>query len=140
MDLPRRKRYRKDAHHGLPLDNNPIPAGTMEQTVVQSAYPGAAQYKAGASFVDKPGRSVASRGRTAVEPKWPSGGYMMTRPTADRNYTVQAFTGYPTATVGAGKWQRGKLVRTNTPTLSLATLGHRMYDPTDVTTWDYAGR
>lgn len=52
----------------------------------------------------------------------------------DRNYDVQAFTGYPTSSVPAGRWNRGVLYRQAMPTLRLTSMGP-MFDRSDPRTW-----
>jgi hypothetical protein len=54
----------------------------------------------------------------------------------DRNYEVQAYTGYPTSNVAAGQWNRGILYRQAQPTLVLQSMGP-MFDPTDARTWPH---
>lgn len=75
------------------------------------------------------------RGRYKVEPSWPSGGLMVTRPTSDRRYDVQQFTGAPVSTVPAGRWSRGSIARVGAPQFRLPR-ERWMYDPTMPVQWD----
>lgn len=71
-------------------------------------------------------------GRFAVErgPEMPSEFHR----SFDRNYDVQAYTGYPTSSVPAGRWNRGVLYRQAQPVLRLTSPGP-MFDPSDARTW-----
>ncbi len=77
-------------------------------------------------------RQNATTGRYSVE-RGPDRPESFAR-SFDRNYDVQAFTGYPTSTVPAGQWARGTLLRSAQPVVMLGALGP-MYDPTDPATW-----
>jgi hypothetical protein len=77
--------------------------------------------------------------RVAVEPGWPNGGYMVTKPLDQRNYDVQQVTGYSVSTVPAGGWVRGQTVRLYQPEFRPSTLGYYAYDPTDPTSWMHNG-
>lgn len=79
-------------------------------------------------------------GRFPVEPNWPAGGYMVTNPMDDRNFSVQQFTGYPVGSVPGTNWVRGQVVRMYTPSFRPSTLGYYTYDPTDPTTWHQSQR
>lgn len=68
-------------------------------------------------------------GRVIREPAWPSGG-MVSRPMDDRRFDVQRFTGFASATVARGQWDRGIMYRFGTTEMRLPREA-RMYDPTD---------
>lgn len=78
------------------------------------------------------GRKIDTRGRFPTEPE-PDVPTRFGR-TFDRNYDVQAFTGYPVATNPQAAWARGVLSRAATPVLLLQSLGP-VYDPSDPSTW-----
>jgi hypothetical protein len=82
------------------------------------------------------GERLMTTGRFAVEPKWPMGGAMITRPIDERNYDVQWPTGYAVSTVPSGSWSRGQIVRQFQPNIHPPMLGYFAYDPTDPTTWN----
>lgn len=81
-------------------------------------------------------RHNATTGRFGVEPS-PIASPGGTR-SFERNYDVQAFTGYPASTVAAGQWYRGQLVRQFQPSTHLTPIPP-MYDPTDPRTWPPTG-
>jgi hypothetical protein len=117
------------SHSGMAGMRNPIPMDAMQANCSWTP-----TYYAGGTAYDNAGMNIDTRGRSNA-PKWPNGG-MIGREIGDRNYTVQAFTGYPLSTVGAGQWRRGKLVQFKQPTsMHSARLGSKMYDPTDTNTW-----
>lgn len=78
----------------------------------------------------------ATTGRFSVE-RGPEAADTRTR-AFERNYDVQAFTGYPASTVAAGQWYRGQLVRQFMPTYHVTPIPP-MYDPTDPRTWPAQG-
>lgn len=73
-------------------------------------------------------------GRFATEDTWPQGG-MVTKRLDDRNFDVQVLTGYPTSTVRQGQWNRGVLMRFDSPAFRPPRENLTMYDPTDPQTW-----
>lgn len=77
-------------------------------------------------------------GRYPINPSVPfdSSSEMMSRPMGDRNYDVQRFTGYPIANYSEGQWVRGSLVQMDAPTGLRSNPRYlKMYDPTDINTW-----
>lgn len=67
--------------------------------------------------------------RFNIEPAWPQGG-MVSRPMAERNWSVQAYTGYPVSRLPYAGFHRGSLIRGETPVVSLNPIGAYQYDPT----------
>jgi hypothetical protein len=61
---------------------------------------------------------------------------MLTRPTGDKAWDVQLFTGYPVARNPKSRFYRGQIVRMNAPTQIVPNKRFlTMYDPTDPRTW-----
>ena len=81
---------------------------------------------------------VSTFDRVNTSPAWPAGGFV-TRPMADRNYTVQQYTGYSVSTVPRGAWVRGQIIRQYQPEIHPPMLGYFAYDPTDPSTWVHNG-
>ena len=86
-----------------------------------------------------PLRGQTTSGRMRVEGDWPLGGVYggsVGGPGAargiDRNWDVQAFTGFPVSTVPAGAWARHGAVRGSQPATALGPIVHA-YDPTNGT-------
>lgn len=113
-------------------------AGRLNQPAMVQRVDSSRRYAASAANVSPAGNRVTTSGRFLVEPVWPEGGYG-TRRLADNNWTIQQYTGYPISTVGQGQWVRGQLVRFAVPTLQPDSKFLFAYDPTDVSTWKYAG-
>jgi hypothetical protein len=74
-----------------------------------------------------PGATEATTNRTVIEPAWPMGG-VVTKPMADRSWSVQQLTGYPTSNYLPGQFTRGKLIRMHQPALNMPEW-LPMYDP-----------
>lgn len=52
----------------------------------------------------------------------------------ERNFDVNVWDGSAVSTVPLGRWEKGFMIRAETPVVKLAVVGP-MYDPTDVRTW-----
>lgn len=93
----------------------------------------------GATPCESPSRRPnAVTGRYSVD-RWPADQPAEAGRRFERNYDVQAFTGYPVSTVRAGQWARGVLYRQAMPALQLSQPALPMYDPTDPRTWPDPG-
>lgn len=52
----------------------------------------------------------------------------------ERNFDVNVWDGSAVSTETKGRWEKGLMIRAETPVIKLAVVGP-MYDPTDVRTW-----
>lgn len=82
------------------------------------------------------GLMEATNSRVRVEPNWPAGGYMVSRPVDDRNWDVNPYSPWNSySTVIGGNWARGSVIRKFQPTIRPPMLGYYAYDPTDPNSW-----